>query len=128
MEAEFRSLVIAASGLPVQRVNWGEDPGETGSAYVTLHLIGQREGRTMQGPDGLITTRVQVDCYAPDFLGARVLATGIVRALDGRRDQTFRALFFDNLRATREAGANEGEAIYRRSLDFITHWRAADAG
>lgn len=134
MEAELRALVVAASGLPPSQVNWGVDPNGRRAAYITIHLISQRGGRTMQGPDGLYTGRVQVDCYAPDFAGSRRLGQDLLAALDGHRDRTFRAIFFDAMRTSREGGAgrdageNDGEAIYRRSMDFITHWRASDAG
>lgn len=128
MEAHFRALVIAATGLAARRVNWAQDPNADGTAYVTIHLISQTGGATMQGPDGLFTGRVQVDCFAPDFLAAADLAAAIIDGLNGLRDATFRAIFFDNMRSSREPGANDGESIYRRSMDFIAHWRAPNAG
>lgn len=135
MEAEFRSMVAREVGLPTFRVNWGEDPnGGTGS-YVVLHLVSFLGGHTQQGPDALKTTRVQVDCYGDTWASARRMASLLDAALDGYRGGVFRAIFADGMRLTREGGAgsltsgsNSGEAIYRASMDFITHWRTSDAG
>ena len=124
MGPEFRALVVEATGLSANRVNWGQDPTELRGPYVTLHLIGETGGHHMQGPDRLFRSRVQVDCRAGDFATARGLADKITAAIDGRRDSTFCGIFFDGLRMTREGGADMGEAVYRASLDFLAHWRA----
>lgn len=135
MEADLRQLVISATGLTAFRVNWGQNPGAGLGPYVVLHLISWTSGHTMAGPDGLNTTRVQMDCYGSDWATARGLAGQVKGALDGYRGGAFSAIFADGMRLTREGGAgaldggaNGGEAMYRASLDFITHWRASDAG
>lgn len=135
MEAELRALIVAATGLPARRVNWGEDTNGGAGSYVVLHLISWQSGHTQQGPDGLNTTRVQTDCYGSDWSSSRQLAGEISTALNGYSAGVFRAIFADGMRLTREGGAgsleggsNAGEALYRASLDFIIHWRASDAG
>lgn len=123
MEADLLTVVAAASGLPVSRVNWGEAPAASRGTYVVLHLISWNEGHTQQGPDGLNTTRVQVDCYAPGWVAARTIGGAVKAALDGYCGGVFRGIFADGMRLTREGGANAGEASYRASLDFIVNWR-----
>lgn len=134
MEIELRDMVVAATGLTPARVNWGEDPNGGYGTYVVLHLIGETGTHTMQGPDSLKTSRVQIDCYGATWSSVRALARQIDQALDGYRGGVFRAIFADGMRLPRQGGAgsldsgsNAGEAVYRASMDFITHWRAQDA-
>lgn len=135
MERELRALLIAGlSDMPAARVSWGEHHADLASAYVVLHLISTREGRTQQGPDGLLQGRVQVDCYAPTYAGANALGKRVKDVLDFYRGGGFRAILFDEMRQTREGGAgsldggaNGGEALHRASLDFLTSWRDDNA-
>lgn len=92
-----------------------------------MHLISLNEGHTMQGPDGLQKIRVQVDCYAPNFGDAFDLAGRVKAALDFHRGGGFLGIFFDGMRLPREGGESKGGALYRASLDFLTHWRASHA-
>lgn len=123
MEADLRALIIGASGVAANRVNWGQDPADLRGSYIVLHLIDWLEGHTQQGPDGLNRSRVQVDCYALTWGAARTLGGAVKAALDGYRGGVFRGIFADGMRLTREGGANAGEATYRASLDFIVNWR-----
>lgn len=127
MEADFRALLATGlSDLGAGRINWDEHPqGMTGD-YVVLVLIDMTGRHTQQGPDGLQQARVQVDCYSQTSLGARLLATAVRETLDGHRGGRFRGIFFDGLRVAREPDENGGEAIYRASLDFLTHWRESN--
>lgn len=118
-------LIAGLSGMPASRITWGEHLGAA-SSYIVLQLIDMAEGHTQQGPDGLEQSRVQIDCFAPDYLGARDLGRDVKALLDFHRGGGFRGIFFDGLRMTRESDENEGEAIYRASLDFLTHWRKND--
>lgn len=126
MEIELRALAVTATGLSPLRVNWGEAGSVDRAPYVVLHLIGMTDGRHMQGPNRLFRSRVQIDCYAPDFAGAAALRAAVISALDGYRDGILRGVFFDGARQTRESGANAGEAVYRASLDFLVNWRKSD--
>lgn len=129
MEQELRTLLIAGlPTVPSTRINWGEQPQDEERPYVVMHLISMNEGHTMQGPDGLQQSRVQVDCYAPTFGDARSMAAAVKSALDFHRGGGFLGILFDGMRQTRESGDNAGEAIYRASLDFLTNWRADHAG
>lgn len=127
MEADFRQLLVAAlPDLGPARINWDEQPQGMAGSYIVLQLIDMTEGKTQQGPDGLQQARVQVDCYAEYSADARQLGYAAKAALDGHRGDRFRGIFFDGLRVTRETDENGGEANYRASLDFLTHWRQSD--
>ena len=126
MELEFRALLKADPAVMAltPHINWGEHPqGET-VPYVVLSLASDGEGVTMQGPDGLRQSRVQVDCYAPSFGQAAIMRETIKAALHGYRGGRFRGVFHDGARYFREA--DEAAPLHRMSLDFLIHWRATD--
>lgn len=123
MEQELRALLI--SGLPdigAARINWGEAPQGTIRPFVVLNLISDTEGTTMQGRDGLRKSRVQVDCYGPDYSTVAAMMAAVKDALHGYHGGGFQGIFFAGGRVPRE-GNDEASAIYRASLDFMTHWR-----
>ena len=123
METALRALLIAGlSDLSAGRINWGEHPRDEARPYIVLHLVSLREGSTMQGPDGLEQSRVQIDCYAPSFGQARELAAAVKAMLNHHRGDGFRGVFFDNARTTRESG-EDNAPLYRCSLDFLINWR-----
>ena len=129
MEQELRALLrgnAAVAALAGGLVDWGESPQPGAARYIVLHLISDTEGATMQGRDGLRQSRVQVDCYGPDYAAVAALSAAVKDALHGYRGGGFGAIFFDGGRIPRE-GNDEASAIYRASLDFLTHWRAQDA-
>ena len=134
METALRALLVAGlPGMSAGRINWGEHPRDEARPYIVLHLISLTEGHTMQGPDGLERSRVQIDCYAPSFGQARELAGSVKSALDFRRDGGFRGIFFAGMRQSRESGysrddgGSSGESLYRCSIDFIVNWRDDNA-
>lgn len=129
MEQEFRALLLAGlEGVPAARINWGQHLQMAGGPYLVLNLISLNEGRTMQGPDGLEQARVQVDCYALSYGEASSMGRRVKSLLDFYRGGGFRGIMFDAMRHLRESGDNAGEAVYRASLDFLTHWRDENAG
>lgn len=128
MRAAFRALLTAHGPLtalvPAARINFGAQPQGAEVPYATLHLIGGEAGLTMQGPDGLVQGRVQVDCYGATALDAANVADAIVARLNGYRDEGFRLVTHVATRDSREGGSNEAERLFRVSLDFIFAWRA----
>ncbi|OJH43970.1 hypothetical protein [Paracoccus sp. SM22M-07] len=133
MEEALRALLLAGlSDMTAERVNWGSHPQDmpanAPASYIVLHLVGLNRGRTQQGADGIDTSRVQIDAYAPDFITARDLGTGIINHLDFHCGGGFEAIFFDTARLTREGGSNPGDGLCRASLDFIIHWRTSHVG
>lgn len=129
METALRALLIAGlQGMPASRVNWGLHVNDTTGPYIVLNIISMTEGLTMQGPDGLESTRVQIDCYAPIFSAATNTGRAVKGLLHGHHGGGFRLIAFAGMRHLRESGNDADAGIYRASLDFITHWRQDHAG
>lgn len=124
METALSALLGAGlQDMPADRVNWGQHMQDGGNPYVVLHLIDLNEDMTMQGPDGLEQARVQIDCYAPTYWQANGMGRAVKALLSGHRGGGFQMIQFAGMRQLRESGENAGEAVYRASLDFLTHWR-----
>lgn len=123
MEEEFRALVVAATALPASRVNFGAHPQGESLPGVVLQVISAIDGLHMQGPDRFPESRVQVDCYAPTYAGAKQVSRAVMAELHGYRGGGFALVQHAGTRESREGGSNEADRPYRVSLDFITHWR-----
>lgn len=121
MEEAFRAILLNASPVSAivsGRINWGQTEGV---AYprVILTVIGDNGGHNLGGPDGLSVARVQVDCYAATYGGAKALGRAVRAALDGYIGNVFQGVFHAGSRDTREGGSNEADRPYRSSLDFV---------
>jgi hypothetical protein len=127
MKQAFRTLLTGSAAVaalcPASRIAWGELPQGSGWPRAVLNVISENRGMTMQGPDGMSVSRVQVDCYALSFAGADGLAQTIIDVLHGHRDTEFRLIAHDATRTGREGGTDEAEMPFRHSLDFLVSWR-----
>jgi hypothetical protein len=95
--------------------------------YVTVEAITRGPLYADDGAVGLTQDRVQIDCWATTFSGARALADAVIARLSAVRDvvqgaTTFVYMLIDNTQDLREAGSNAFEYTYRMSLDVII-WR-----
>ena len=130
MEEELRALVRDDAGiaaLVADRADFGAAVQGWALPYLVMLTVSNVEGQTQQGPDGLQSGFVQIDCYADSYGGAKLLSREVVRLLNGHRGGGFRVIFHRGSRDGRERGANKAERLFRVSLDFETHWRMADA-
>ena len=120
MEEALRSLLKNAApvvALASTRIDWGaRQQGKTGPAVV-LHRIGGRRGQHLQGPDGLISSRVQIDCWAASYGSAKALARVVITALNGHRDTTFQRVFIEAERDDHDL--TPPEPLFRTSLDLL---------
>lgn len=126
MQSAFRSVLLASAGVTAlvsSRVNWGAHPQGDPLPAIVLHTISDAEGLTLKGRDGLSRGRVQVECYATSYKGARDLAAAVRAALSAYRGGGFRLIEHVDTRDSREGGTNEAERPFRISMDFMTHWR-----
>ncbi|WP_439150833.1 DUF3168 domain-containing protein [Sulfitobacter sp.] len=125
MEEDFRALLTGAATVTAicgTRIEYGGNA--QGAAYprIALYVIGDNESHTMRGPDGLSVGRVQVDCYAMTYGGAKLLGRAVRAVLDGYSGGDFQGVFHAGTRDTREGGSNEATRPYKTSLDFITNF------
>lgn len=122
MQEELRSLLTTV--ISAERIAWGRFTQDTPLPAVLLHLIGNADGMTMQGPDGLWRGRVQVDCYALTYGEAAVLARAVITLLRGYRGGGFRGIILTGQRDDNETVANDRPCCI--SMDFKTNWRESD--
>ena len=118
-EEDFRTLVLASATSQVDgRVSWGELPAARERPLVALWDITGEGGYTMDGPDGLDTRMIQVDCWADSFIGARDLADAIRSGLDAYAGTTggtsFQGIFFRGRRSSNEPGGSAAGAPAQR--------------
>lgn len=128
MEAALIGIVLADAAIAAlvsTRVNWVERPqGEPLPAIVLGRIGGSRDYHT-QGASGLVESRIQGDCYATTYAGAKSVARALIALLSGYRGTTgdieFKGAFVDGERDFREADPNGSEKLHRVSVDFIIH-------
>lgn len=121
MQAALRTLLGTVIGE--EKIAWGRLAQEAALPALLLHLIGQAEGMTQQGPDGLCRARVQIDCYAHSYEEADALARAVIARLHGYRGGGFRGIFLADRRDDDDPGASDRP--FRVSMDFKTNWRAS---
>lgn len=130
MQRALRAVLLgmpAVTALCAGRVDWGKRPQGDPYPAICLHLIGDREGHTLKGPDGLSQGRVQVDCYAETYGEAAEVARAVRDALNGYRGDGFRGVFLEGQRDNTERGSNEPDRAARVSMDFLVNWRERNA-
>lgn len=127
MEEDFRALLLAATAVTDicgTRINFGAHPQGQALPAIVLNTVDNQNGHDLQGSDGLFQGRVQVDCYADTYGGAKLLSRAALATLDGHSDTNFSGVFIAGSRDGREGGTNEADRPFRVSLDFLTNWRS----
>jgi len=128
MEQAFRALLTGSAAVtalvPVARINWGAHPQGQPVPAIVLTVVSGAEGLNMQGGDGVLAGRVQVDCYAATYSGVKAVARAVQGVLHAHSDASLRLVAHVGTRDSRESGSNEADRPYRVSLDFQTQWRA----
>ena len=125
MEEQLRALLLNDSGVSGRvgtRVNFGAHPQGQPFPAIVLNTISETEGYTLQGPNGVTNTRVQVDCYAQTYGAAKRLSRAVRSLLSGHQQGAFQGVFLAGSREGREGGSNDAERPYRASLDFMVQF------
>lgn len=118
MEIALRALI-----LPVApRCYWARAPQAPVPArpYVVLHRISGVRGYHMQGGDGLIQSRIQMDIYGDSYGSCRAQADAIMGVLSGYRGGIFRGVFIDSERSLPPEAGDPAE-MFRLSVDVMVH-------
>lgn len=118
MEIPFRALL-----LPVApRCYWARAPQTPVPArpYVVLHLISGVRDYHMQGDDGLVQSRVQIDIYGDNYAAIRGQADAIIGVLSGYRGGVFRGIFIDSERSLPLEVGDPSE-LWRLSIDVMVN-------
>jgi hypothetical protein len=87
---------------------------------VVIHRIDGARDYAMQGPTGLVSSRLQIDCWAKTYTAAKTLARAVAAVLSGIRDDDIgiQGVFIDSERDLGESGSNQAEYLYRTMLDL----------
>ena len=125
MEEALRAHLLETASIHAlvdDRVSWASRPQASALPAVCLSKVDSLPDYTMQGPSGLVQSRVQVDCWADTYGGARGLArfvsvaiSGIDTEINGYR---LRGGFLQGDRDFFDQAAG-GTDLFRVSLDFI---------
>jgi len=119
---EFMLANAALTALVSTRINWQFRPQGGLLPAIVLHRISGVRDYAMEGPTGLVESRVQIDCWASTHLSAITVAQAVRTLLSGIRrtfgDMQFQGVFIDSERHDFEKEGNAAEDFHRVSMDF----------
>lgn len=124
MEEALRAVLKGRTALTTlvgTRIDWGARPQGATSPAVVLHRIGGERGQTLSGPDGLVQSRVQVDCWGQTYKAAKDVSRQVVAGLNGYRGGTIQRVFIDTERD--DQFLDPPDPLYRTRLD-LTVWHS----
>lgn len=94
---------------------------EPGRPYVVMQIVSGLSDYHMQGPSGYVVNRIQIDCYAETYTGAKATARAVRNILSGHKGGVIQGAFLDAERDLPAADAGEVTNLFRTSLDFMIH-------
>lgn len=125
MEQALVAHLLASTGLAVlvgTRIHWVRAPQGTASPRIVLYRVSGVRDMHMQGPSGLIASRVQIDCMGLTYSSAKSVARAVEERLSGfsgsRGSVRFDGCFLVNERDDYFDG-DTTDKLFRTSLDFI---------
>ena len=126
MKEQLRSYLIAdpaIKGLVEQRVTWVTRPrGQVLPAIVLTHVSGARH-YAMEAPSHLVTSRVQVDCWALNNKTATTMGRAVNAAMGGLRTMfdgvSIQAAFLESEQDLPDDASPPDEQIHRVSMDWM---------
>ena len=118
----YLSTNVGVSALVSTRIYPGTLPQNWTNPAISYQRISGVRVRNLSGPAGRATPRIQIDCWAESYSGAKALATAVRSAMDG----------YAGLMGSTRVGSVVLEsdldfyepdiAVYRVSMDFwISH-------
>ena len=124
MEEALRALLLSGSDLTAQvgtRVHCVRSPQAAALPRVVLYRISGERDMHMQGPSGLVASRVQVDCIGASYGSAKAVARAVETVLSGYSG-TFSGIWFQGVFLISERDDYEDgdtpDKLFRTSLDF----------
>ncbi len=127
MEEDLRSHLVGNAGLAglvADRIQWGETELEDS---IGLFLISGDPDQTLKGPSGLVQARVQCDCIAATFLGAKAIGTALTVALPaiGLAVGSTRFLSCAVIDFDRDSYGEKPNLFHRTRIDLRVSYRPA---
>lgn len=118
MEQALTNLLAAVA----HRRFWGRAPQAAPQRpYVVLSRISGVRGYHNRGADGLVASRVQIDCYGDTYISAHNTGNAIIATLSGYRGGTIQAVFIDSQRDLTGIDGSDPNELFRMSIDVIVH-------
>jgi hypothetical protein len=124
MEEVLRSVLLEAADVAAlvgSRIHWVRSPQGSASPRIVLYRIDGLRDMTMQGPSGLVSSRVQVDCIGTTYGSAKGAARAVAARLNGFSGWPsgirFEGCFLIGERDDFE-DADTPDKLFRTSLDF----------
>jgi hypothetical protein len=124
MEEALRTFLLAGTDLAAlvgTRVHWVRSPQAAASPRIVLYRISGLRDMHMQGPSGLVASRVQVDCIGASYGSAKPLARAVEARLSGYSGTAsgirFEGCFLIGERDDFE-DTDTPDKLFRTSLDF----------
>ncbi len=117
------AMLLADTGLAAQvgtRIHWQIAAQNTAKPYVVLTRISSSDAITYRDVAVITESRVQVDCYALTYLGAKQVARAVKAALNGKGGglaATIDRVFYDTERDLFEEAATP-DKLHRVSADY----------
>lgn len=123
MEEALIAILLADDDLAAlvgSKIHWLRRPQKQALPSVTLQTIGGPRTNHTEGADSIVGYRVQVDCWASTFAGAKACARAVEAAVSGKRfpaqATNIHGVFV--LDANDSFEGEEPEAIHRSRLDL----------
>lgn len=122
------ALTTLLAGVASGRRYWvtapeGTDPAA--GAYVVLNRISGVRDYHMDGASGVVTSRVQADCYGANYATAKATARAVTSAVSGYRGAsggiTIHGIFIDAERDLPGSDQGAVSQLFRVSLDLMVH-------
>jgi hypothetical protein len=111
MEEHLFEVLSGAVAFPVA---WGSLAEGAALPRAALYRVSGQTERTLEGP-GLMTSRVQADCYGATYADTLVASRAIRVALDGYQGGPVLGMFLD---AVRDGFEDDAQLVYRVSMTF----------
>ena len=124
MEEALRNYLLAGAGLVslvAARIHWVRSPQGSASPRIVLYRISGVRDMVMNGPSGLVSSRVQVDCIGASYSSAKTVARAVEGRLSGFSGTPggvdFQGCFLIGERDDFE-DTDTPDKLFRTSLDF----------
>lgn len=133
MQEDFIAYLLAdaplAALVPATRIKWVRQAQPTTAPYVTLTVISKVHEMLYEGPDAIVSTRVQIDCFALTWKSAISVARALEARLSGARftqgSTRFEGVFLDAQRESFETDVAPEDKLFRISVDYILKHKGA---
>ena len=110
------------------RIHWGRQPEiQRVHPYITLTIVSEPQGHTLDGPDGVSGTLVQADAWGESYTSALAAAQAVRARLAGYRGTVAGCVFHGVFgEGGRDLPGDLGDRpIYGISADYRCMWSAA---